>query len=93
MEDLFDLEPAGDRSLLERQERCQKAMKVVLKAIAMRLLICGILIWVVLRSGLALWAVGLMLLVMLINFTGILPLYAEWKKRRAEWKQLLAEEE
>jgi len=37
--------------------------------------------------------VGLMLLVLLINFSGILPLTAELKKRRAEWKDLLAQEE
>ena len=40
----------------------------------------------------ALWTVGLMLLVMLLNLTGILPLTAELKKRRQEWKALLEEE-
>ena len=93
MDELFELEPDKEQDLLEREERCQKAMKVVMKAIAMRLVICGLLIWVVLRTGLALWAVGLMILVMLINLTGVFPLYAELKKRRAEWKQLLEEEE
>ena len=92
-QDLFDLEPQEGRTLAERQERCQKAMRAVIKAIVMRLFICGLLIWVVIRTELALWAVGLMLLVMLINLTGVLPLAAELKKRRQEWKQLLAEEE
>lgn len=89
----LNLEPVEDRDLQEREERCQKAMKVVTKAILMRLVICVLLLWVVLRTGLALWAVGLMMLVMLINFTGILPLAAELKKRRQEWKALLEEEE
>ena len=89
----FDLEPVEGRDLLEREERCRKAIRVVSKAIAMRFLICGLLIWVILRTDLALWTVGLLLLVMLINLTGVLPLAAEWKKRRQEWKQLLAEEE
>lgn len=90
LDDLFDREP---EDLLEREERCQKAMKAVSKAIFMRLVICGLLIWVVLKTAMELWVMGLMLLVMVINVTGILPLAAELKKRRAEWKQLLEEEE
>jgi uncharacterized membrane protein HdeD (DUF308 family) len=90
MDDLFDLEP-GDLS--EREERCQKAMKTVAKAIFMRLVVTGLLIWVILSTVRELWVVGLMLLVLVINVTGILPLAAELKKRRAEWKLLLEEEE
>ena len=52
----------------------------------------AILIFAVIRSGMPLWAAGLMGLVMIINLTGMLPLAAELKKRRQEWKQLLAEE-
>lgn len=91
--DLFDLEPNDGRDILEREERCQKAMRAVSKAIFMRVFICGLLIWVVLSTSLELWVIGLMLLVMLINITGMVPLAAELKKRRAEWKQLLEEEE
>ena len=79
-------------TLLEREERCQKAMKAVGKAIFMRLVVSAILIWAVMRAPMDVWVVGLMLLVFLINLTGILPLAAELKKRRAEWKQLLSEE-
>lgn len=89
----LNLEPVEERDLPERQERCQKAMKAVAKAIFMRLVICALLIWVVLRTELALWTIGLMLLVMLINLTGMLPLAAELKKRRQEWNKLLEEEE
>ena len=89
--DLFDLNPDAD--LLEREERCRKAIRAVTKAIAMRLLVCGLLLWVVLRSDLDLWIIGLMLLVTLINLSGILPLASELKKQRAVWKQLLEEEE
>ena len=89
----YNLEPVEERDLLEREERCRKAMKAVTKAIVMRLVICALLIWVVIRTELALWTVGLMLLVMLINVTGMLPLVAELKKRRLEWKELLEEEE
>lgn len=78
--------------LEERQERCQKAQKVIVKAIAMRLFVFVILILAVIRSGMPLWAAGLMALVMVINLTGTLPLISELKKRRLEWKQLLEEE-
>jgi len=88
----FTLEPMDDRDLLEREERCQKAIRTVTKAIIMRLFICALLIFVVLRTQMDLWVIGLMLLVMVINITGILPLVGELKKRRGEWKSLLEEE-
>ena len=88
-----DFEPDRELSLDERQERCQKAVKVVVKAIFMRLFVFAILIFAVIRSGMPLWAVGLMALVMVINLSGILPLLAELKKRRLEWKMLLELEE
>ena len=93
MDDLFDLEPGEDRDLLEREERCQKAMKAVTKAIFMRLVICCLLVWIVFQTTMEIWVVGLMVLVLLINASGILPLATELKKRRAEWKALLEEEE
>ena len=93
MDDLFDLEPGTERNLLEREERCQKTIRTVTKAIVMRLVICGLLIWVIFTTAQQLWVAGLMVMVLLINATGILPLFAELKKRRAEWKRLLEEEE
>ena len=89
--DLFDWNPDADLS--EREERCQKAIKAVFKAIFMRLTVCGLLIWAVFCSDLDLWVIGLMLLMMLMNLSGILPLASELKKQRAVWKQLLEEEE
>ena len=93
MEDLFDLEPQEERDLSEREERCRKAMKTVGKAIFMRLFICGLLVWVVISSGMELWVAAMLLLVMVVNVAGLLPLITEWKKRRNEWKLLLEEEE
>ena len=90
--DFIDLEPNEGLDILEREERCQKAIKTIAKAIIMRLLICGLLIWIVLRTDMEIWVAGLMLLVMLMNVTGILPLAVELKKRRVEWKALLEEE-
>ena len=93
MDDLFDLEPAENRNLADREERCQKAMRTVAKAIFMRAVICALLIFIVFTSIRQIWVAGLILLVLLINVAGSLPLIAELKKRRAEWKQLLSEEE
>ena len=90
-QDLFDLNQNADLS--QREERCQKAIRAVTKAIVMRLVVCGLLIWTVLAASLDLWAMGLMLLVMLINLSGILPLASELRKQRALWKKLLEEEE
>ena len=87
MDDLFAQEPAD---LLEREERCQKAMKTVTKAIFMRMAVTGLLVWVIFSRIREFWVAGLMLL---INVTGSLPLFAELKKRRMEWKSLLEEEE
>ena len=89
-DDLFAQEPAD---LLEREERCQKAMKTVTKAIFMRMAVTGLLVWVIFSRIRELWVAGLMLLVLLINVTGSLPLFAELKKRRMEWKSLMEEEE
>ena len=89
----LNLEPVDDRDILDREERCQKAIRTITKAIVMRLFICGLLIWVVFRTNLALWTIGLMIFVMAINIGGILPLASELKKRRQEWKTLLEEEE
>ncbi len=88
----IDFEPGREMALEERQERCQKAVRVVAKAIVMRLIVFIILILAVIRSGMPLWAAGLMAFVMVINLSGILPLVAELKKRRQEWKLLLEEE-
>lgn len=92
-QNFFDMEPNEDRDLLEREERCSKAIRTLTKAIIMRLLVGGILIWAVVCSDMKLWAVGLMVLVMVINIMGMLPLAAELKKCKAEWKTLLEEEE
>ena len=79
--------------ILQREERCRKALKTVAKAIFMRLFVMAILIWTALTNGMELWVIGLMVLVCIINLTGILPLYQEWKKQRRILKDIIAEDE
>lgn len=90
-EELIPDSPEMDH--FQREERCEKTIKVVSKAIFMRLAVTGILIWALLVSDMEAWVVGLMVIVMLINLSGLLPLVAEWKRRRAELNALIAEEE
>lgn len=82
-----------DQDWFEREEQCRKALRTVRKAVFMRLLVTGILLWVLLQSSMEIWIVGLMAFVLIINLTGLFPLVSEWKKQRIKLKEILAEEE
>lgn len=75
--------------LFEREEKCQKAIRTVRKAVGMRLLVTVLLIWAAFGSHMELWATGLLLLVTMINLTGTLPLILEWKKQRQILRELI----
>lgn len=77
---------------LEREERCRKAIRTVGKAIFMRLFVTAVLIWAVLRTNMELWVIGLMVLVLITNLSGLLPLTGELKKRRKELQEIHTEE-
>ena len=81
-----------DRGWFEREERCRKALRTVRKAELMRLLVTGVLLWVLLQSSMDKWSVGLMAFVLIINLTGLFPLVSEWKKQRLKLKEILTEE-
>lgn len=81
----------SEEELMLREERCRKALKTIFKAMFMRLIVAAVLIWSVIRSGMPRWAAGLMAVVMLINLTGLLPLWQEWQKRRKELKDIIAQ--
>ena len=78
--------------LYDREEKCQRAMKTVGRACLMRLLVAAVLIFVLIKTpgSVLLW--GLVGFVLLINLGGMLPLLAELRKRRREYRQLLQEE-
>ena len=78
--------------LYDREEKCQRAMKTVGRACLMRLLVAALLVFILIRSpgSVLLW--GLVGFVLLINLGGMLPLLAELRKRRREYRQLLQEE-
>ena len=82
-----------ETDILHREEDCRKVLKTVVKAMVMRVLDLGILVWVALRNGMAVWVTGILALVGIINLTGILPLWTEWKKQRHVLKAIIAEAE
>ena len=79
--------------ILEREERCRKALRTVAKAILMRIFVMAILFWSAFVNGMEPWVLGLMVFVLIINLTGIWPLVSEWKKQRAILKEIIAEDE
>ena len=78
---------------MAQEEKCRKSLKTLGKAIAMRVFVTVLLFWILLQTGLTLWAVGLMVLVLLMNLGGLLPLTQEWKKQRGILKDILAQYE
>lgn len=85
--------PDPEMDILEREERCRKAIKTIVRAIFTRILVLVILCWAVFSKEFAIWSAGLVLFVLVISLSGLLPLGAELKKRRAELKQIIQEAE
>ena len=82
-----------NEELFEQEEKCLKSIRTVRKAVFMRILVTGLLIWAVIVGQMDLWVVGLMAFVLLINVVGALPLVKEWKKQKQLLKELIAQEE
>lgn len=79
--------------LFEREEDCLKAIATVRKAVLMRVFVTVLLVWAVVVNPAQLWTNGLLILVMVINLVGSLPLIGEWKKQKALLKELIEQEE
>jgi len=81
-----------ETDVYDREERCTRAIKNVARACVMRLVVAGLLVWILARSALEPWLWGLVGFVMLIDLGGMLPLAAELKKRLRELRELRAME-
>ena len=68
----------------QKIDRCEKALRTVKKAVLMRLFLTALLLYIPIAAKLTLGVTALMLLVVLINVSGIVPLVMEWKKRKQE---------
>ena len=82
------IRPTEDE-LIEQEEKCRKALKTILRAIAMRIFVTVLLLWVLVRSGAQAWVIGMLVLVSVINLSGILPLWSELKKQRTNLKTIM----
>ena len=79
--------------LYEREERCQKAIRTVRKALMMRLAVDGLMVWLVVQNPGQVWSWGLSAFVLLINTLGAVPLWQELKKQKLHLKELIDQEE
>lgn len=78
---------------MEREETCRKTIRTVGKAVAMRLFVTGLLIWILFQTAMAPWVIGLMIFVLMINVGGLFPMLTELKLRRRELKSIMAQYE
>lgn len=79
--------------LYQREERCSRAIKNIARACVTRLVVTGLLLYVLLRQQWELWLWGLLGFVMVLNLAGMLPLVKELKKQLSEQKRLRALED
>ena len=86
----FFPEPSGDMDPYDREERCRKAIRTLLKAIVMRIAAGVLLAVAVVRAGAAPVALGPTAFALLIILSGMIPLVKELKKQFALLKELLA---
>ena len=79
--------------LFEQEEKCQKAIRTLRKAILMRLVIAALMIWIVVSNPAQVWAWGLSAFVLLINLAGCIPLVQEYRKQKKQLQALIDMEE
>jgi hypothetical protein len=89
----MDQEFQVPEDLYEREERCQKAIRTVRKALLMRLVVDGLMIWLVIRNPDQVWSWGLSAFVLLINTLGAVPLWQELQKQKMHLRSLIEQEE
>ena len=86
----FFPEQNPDMDPYDREERCMKAIRTLLKAVIMRIAAGALLVFAVVRAGAAPVAVGLAVFALVIILSGMVPLILELKKQLVLRKELLA---
>ena len=76
----------------DREERCRKTMRTLMKAIFMRLFAGVLLLVAVLRSGAAPVALGLSAFALILILSGLIPLVQEFNKQRTILKESLRQQ-
>ena len=88
MEDNFEQD-----DIFEQEEKCQKAIRTLTRAMFMRLVITGLMAWIIISNPRQAWSWGLSAFVLLITITGSIPLWMEYRKQRQRLRDLIAQEE
>ena len=88
--DLFD-QPAMDP--YDREEQCRKTIRVVTRAMVMRVLVGVLLLAAVIRAGANPAVLGLCAFVLLIAVSGALPLGKELVKQKGLLKECLKDQD
>ena len=88
----FILDSLSDMDPYDREERCRKTIRTLLKAIIMRIA-AGVLLGVaVIRANAAPIALGLTGFALVLILSGLLPLARETKKQRGILKDCLEQQ-
>lgn len=82
-----------EMDIYDREERCQKTIRTVRKAIFMRLVVAVLMLWIVFTNPAQIWAWGLSAFVLLIDLSGAIPLWMELKKQKKLLHELIAMED
>ena len=85
-------QPSDEESVFARIERCEKTIRVIRRSVLMRLALTALLIYIPITSRIPGGALVLIVLVALINLSGLLPLVSQWRIKKKELDTLLDEE-
>ena len=93
MADEMILESLSDMDPYDREERCRKTIRTLMKAIVMRVAAGVLLAVAVIRANAAPIALCLTGFALLLILSGLIPLAREWKKQRILLKECIAQQE
>ena len=92
MADEMFFDSLSDMDPYDREERCRKTIRTLLKAIVMRVAAGVLLAVAVIRANAAPIALCLTGFAMLLILSGLIPLTREWTKQRGLLKECLAQQ-
>ena len=93
MADEMMLESLSDMDPYDREERCRKTIRTLMRAIVMRVAAGVLLAVAVIRANAAPIALCLTGFALLLILSGLIPLAREWKKQRILLKECIAQQE
>ena len=89
MADEFILDSLSDMDPYDREERCRKTIRTLLRAIIVRIAAGVLLAVAVIRAGASSVALGLTGFALVLILSGLFPLMVEMKKQKGILKECL----